>query len=124
ARAGEPLRHQLEVRTQEDRSVYALATSNQPWLKVECPTPKGRAAPIWLIVPAAPNQPGEQVHARINVEANGQQRFVVRVTLAIRANRSAAPVARGVAELARVRRHPNSADFGYDVGALPLPSYS
>src|SRR5262249_35188219 len=79
ARAGESLRHQLEVRTQEDRSVYALASSNQPWLKVECPTPKGRTAPVFLIVPSVPNQPGEQVHARVNVEANGQQQFVVRV---------------------------------------------
>src|SRR5205807_6858642 len=31
ARAGQPLRHQLEVRTEENRAVYALAASNQPW---------------------------------------------------------------------------------------------
>ncbi len=92
-RAGESLGHQLEVSTREDRSVFALASTDQPWLKVECPTPKGRSAPVWLIVPSVPNQPGESVHARVNIEANGQQRFVVKVTLAIRTKRSAAPVA-------------------------------
>src|SRR5207248_5806440 len=82
-KSGETLQQQLEVRTQEQRAVYALASSSQPWLKVECPTPKGQVAHVWLSVPSVPDQPGETLQARVVVQANGNQRFVVPVSLAV-----------------------------------------
>jgi hypothetical protein len=87
-KVGESLRHQLEVRTREARAVYALAASSQPWLTVECPAPKGRVAPVCLVVPSVPNYPGESLQARVTVRANGDQRFVVSVFLAISEGRA------------------------------------
>lgn len=81
---GEEVRHELEVRTQENRWVYALASSNQPWLMVECTPPKGRTAAVWLNVRSVPDCPGETLQAQVTVRANGNQRFVVPVSLVVR----------------------------------------
>src|SRR5262249_39382266 len=86
----EQLQQQLEVRTQEQRAVYALASSSQPWLKVECPTPKGQLAQVWLNA-TVPDEPGETLEARVVVQANGNQRFVVPVTLAVSGTRRPRP---------------------------------
>lgn len=80
---GSRVRHQFEVRTDEQRFVYALATSNQPWLLIEPTMPHGQTTPVGLVVPAVPNQPGETLQARVTVRANGQQRFVVPVMLSV-----------------------------------------
>jgi hypothetical protein len=80
---GDVLRQAVEVRTREDRAVYAQAKSNQPWLMAECAPPKGRVAPIWLVVNPVPDRPGETLTARVAVRANGNQRFVVPVTLTV-----------------------------------------
>jgi hypothetical protein len=80
---GQTLRHILKVETLEKRPVYAHGTSNQPWVEVGRPTLNGRLATIPLSIPAVPNKPGETLQAKVLVQANGNQRFVVPITLVI-----------------------------------------
>ena len=80
---GESLRHSLKVETQEKRPVYAHGTSNQPWLEVSRAKLNGRTANINVSIPAVPNRPGETLTAQLVVQSNGNQRFVVPVTLKI-----------------------------------------
>jgi hypothetical protein len=80
---GEPLRYSLEVKSDEKRPVYAHATSNQPWLEVSRAKLNGNVAKLSLAVPAVPDRPGETLTARVVVQSNGNQRFVVPVTLEV-----------------------------------------
>lgn len=80
---GENLRHTLEVRTEEKRPVYAHATSSQPWLEVGRPRLEGRVATIPIVVPHVPDRPGETLTAKVLIRANGNQRFVIPVTLTV-----------------------------------------
>ncbi len=80
---GSALRHVLRVETQEKRPVYASGRSNQPWLEVGKPKLNGRVASIPLVVPAVPNRPGETLTAKVGVQANGNQRFIIPVSLVI-----------------------------------------
>jgi hypothetical protein len=80
---GDSLQHVLEVKTQEKRPVYAHATSNQPWLEVGRIQLDGRTATIPLSVPRIPDREGETLTATVVVQANGNQRFVVPVTLTV-----------------------------------------
>jgi hypothetical protein len=80
---GDLLRHALEVKAQEKRPVYAHATSNQPWLEVGRAKLNGRTATIPLIVSAVPHREGETLTAKVLVVSNGNQRFVVPVTLTV-----------------------------------------
>lgn len=80
---GAHLRHALTVSSAEKRPVYAHAASDAPWLEVGRARLNGRAATIPLVVPAVPNRPGETLTARVTVTSNGQQKFVVPVTLAV-----------------------------------------
>lgn len=85
---GETIRHTLEIRTNEKRSVYALASTNQPWLTIEPTPPRGQAAPVNLLV-TVPNSPGETLQARVVIRANGNQQFSVPVSLQIGGSRRA-----------------------------------
>ena len=80
---GQSLEETLVVRSEEKRAVYAHGTSNQPWLEVGRARLNGRHAAITLAIPAVPNRPGEVLKARLTVQANGNQRFVVPVTLEV-----------------------------------------
>jgi hypothetical protein len=80
---GDTLRHALEVKSQEKRPVYAHAVSDQPWLEVGRAKLNGRTATIRLDVPSVPHKPGEVLTARLTVQSNGNQRFVVPVTLQV-----------------------------------------
>jgi hypothetical protein len=80
---GDLLRHSLEVKSQEKRPVYAHAVSDQPWLEVSRAKLNGRTATINLAVPSVPQRPGETLTARLTVQSNGNQRFVVPVTLQV-----------------------------------------
>jgi hypothetical protein len=80
---GDQIRHTIEVKTQEKRPVYAHATSNQAWLEVGRARLAGRIAAIHLTVPAVPPRDGEVLKALVTVTANGNQRFVVPVTLEV-----------------------------------------
>jgi hypothetical protein len=93
---GERLSYNLIVKSQEKRPVYAHAVSNQPWLEVGRAKLAGRLATINLTVPSVPNNEGETLHAKLTVQSNGNQRFIVPVTLQIGSNlvfSTAAPAA-------------------------------
>ena len=81
--AGDQLRHTIEVKSKEKRPVYAHATSNEPWLEVGRAKLNGRVATINLAVPSVPNREGETLTAKLTVQSNGNQRFVVPVTLQV-----------------------------------------
>jgi hypothetical protein len=83
---GEQLRCTIQVQSQEKRPVYAHAVSNQPWLEVTRAKLSGRVAAIHLTVPSVPDKEGETLSARLIVQSNGNQRFVVPVTLQIGGN--------------------------------------
>jgi hypothetical protein len=80
---GRQLRHVLRVETQEKRPVYAHGRSNQPWLEVGKPQLNGRVATIPIVVPAVPQKPGETLTAKVRIQANGNQRFTVPITLTV-----------------------------------------
>src|SRR5262249_38757162 len=80
---GQNLRHTLEVSTGEKRPVYAHAVSDQPWLEVGRAKLNGARAIIPLVIPSVPNREGQTLTAKVAVRSNGNQRFVVPVTLAI-----------------------------------------
>jgi hypothetical protein len=79
----QPVRHQIEVRSQEKRPVYAHATADQPWLEVGKARLNGRVATIPLNVAKVPNRPGETLKANLMVTSNGGQKFRIPVTLTI-----------------------------------------
>jgi hypothetical protein len=83
---GEQLSYAVEVKSQEKRPVYAHATSNEPWLEVGRAKLNGRVATINLSVPSVPNKQGETLGAKLIVQSNGNQRFVVPVILQIGSN--------------------------------------
>jgi hypothetical protein len=108
---GERLHRTLQVRSPEKRPVFAHARTDQPWLSVGQVQHAGPAALIPLEVAAAPGQAGQVLQARVLVTANGNQRFVVPVTLTVAAvaiiPAAAVPVAVRPAALARpARRRP------------------
>jgi hypothetical protein len=80
---GASLRQTVEVKAQEKRPVFAYATSDQPWLVVERAHLNGRYATIAVTIPAVPNRPGEILQGKVTVTSNGNQRFVVPVTLTV-----------------------------------------
>ncbi len=80
---GQEPRQVLKIEATEKRPVYAHAASDQPWLEVGRAQLNGRTALIRLVVPAVPDRDGETLRARVTVTANGNQRFVVPVTLAV-----------------------------------------
>lgn len=73
----------VQVSTQEKRPVYASAQSNQPWLEVGKAKLAGRMAAITVNVASVPDRPGETLTAKLLVQANGNQKFVIPVTLQI-----------------------------------------
>jgi hypothetical protein len=81
---GEHLRFSLEVSSKEKRPVFAHAVSNVPWLEVGRPKFNGRVATVNLSIPTVPNRPGETLTTQVTVQSNGNQRFVVPVTLEVR----------------------------------------
>ncbi|MHB1424034.1 MAG: hypothetical protein ACYC3I_12730 [Gemmataceae bacterium] len=80
---GDKLDYTIEVKCQEKRPVYAHAVSTQPWLEVSRAKLAGRVAAINLTVPSVPDKEGETLSAKLIVQSNGNQRFVVPVTLQI-----------------------------------------
>ena len=75
--------HTLDVAAIEKRPIFASAVSDQPWLKVGKIDLDGRTAHVRLAVDPVPDRPGESLEAKLTVRANGNQRFVVPVSLRI-----------------------------------------
>jgi hypothetical protein len=82
-KVGDRLRQTLEVMSHEKRPVYAHAVSNQPWLEVGPVKLNGRRAALDLSVPSVPDRQGETLTAKLVVQSNGNQRFIVPVSLQI-----------------------------------------
>jgi hypothetical protein len=80
---GDALEHTLQIAAKEKRPVYAHAVSDRPWLEVGRLQPDGRTANLRLVVASVPDRRGELLHAKLTITANGNQRFVVPVTLAV-----------------------------------------
>ncbi len=76
----------LEVKTEEKRPVYAWGISNQTWLEVSRSRHNGQVAALTLIVPQVPDCPGETLTAQVTVQSNGNQQFIIPVTLLIGGN--------------------------------------
>jgi hypothetical protein len=75
--------HTLDVAAVEKRPVFASAVSDQLWLKVSKIDLDGRTAHVRLAVDPVPDRPGESLEAKLTVRANGNQRFVVPISLRI-----------------------------------------
>ena len=88
-KVGDQLTATIEVKTQEKRPVYAHGVSDQAWLTASRAKLNGRTASIDLTV-VVPDSPGEELTARLTVQSNGKQRFVVPVKLKIEGERIAA----------------------------------
>ena len=71
----------LEVTSAEKKVVYGWATSDRPWVAVGKTKLTGRTAVIPLTI-TLPNRKGTQ-QANLTVVGNGQQRFIVPVTVAV-----------------------------------------
>jgi hypothetical protein len=80
---GSSVEQVVQVQAQERRPVYAHATTNTPWLQIGRIVLDGRTARIPIRVPVVPARPGEQLDGKVQVTGNGNQRFVVDVTLSI-----------------------------------------
>jgi hypothetical protein len=91
-KVGENLTHTVKVETPEKKAVYAHGVSDEPWLEVGRAKLQGRTATIQVTVPSVPDKPGETIKARLTVQANGNQRFHVPVTLEISGKRRPAMV--------------------------------
>jgi hypothetical protein len=89
---GQELKHSLKVGTQEKRPVFAHGWSDRPWLSVGQPEFRGSQVKLPLSL-AVPPRPGETLEAKVTVRANGNQRFVVAVTLQVDQVQVAVPVA-------------------------------
>ena len=85
--------HTLDVAAVEKRPIFASAVSDHSWLKVSKVVLDGRTAHVKLAVDPVPDRPGETLPANLTVRANGNQRFVVPVSLRISASRTRPPVA-------------------------------
>jgi hypothetical protein len=83
---GDAISHSLEVRSQERRPVYTSAQTDQDWIRVGTIRHHGTVAAIPLIVPAVPDLAGETLNASVTIVANGNQQFVVPVSLEVGAN--------------------------------------
>jgi hypothetical protein len=90
---GERLHRSLQVRSPEKRPVFAHARTDQPWLHVGPIRLAGPAAVIPLEITAAPGQAGHVLQGRVLITSNGNQRFVVPVSLAVEATAAAVPLA-------------------------------
>jgi hypothetical protein len=95
---GERLEQVLTVFTEEKRAVVAYATCAESWLHVGRTLFNGRTASIPLIVPTVPDEPGTTLRCKVTVRANGNQRFVVPVSLSIRETQPAYFIPESAAE--------------------------
>jgi hypothetical protein len=123
---GEPLSYQVEVKTAEKKYVYASGSSDESWLRVGKPKFKGATATIPVSIPSVPNAPGRTLTARLTIQANGNQRFVVPVTVQVNEGfdfGGGAPLLDVVEPLAVVSPEPVAASpaVGSPVAVAPVP---
>jgi hypothetical protein len=81
-KAGERLTQYVTVSTKESRFVYAQGWSNHDWIQAGPGKPQGNSVKIPLVI-EVPRRAGETLRADVTILGNGQQRFVVPVTLSV-----------------------------------------
>lgn len=81
-RPGEFLSRRMTLSTEEAKPVYAQVWSNQEWLNFGPIKYLGNKVRIFVEI-VTPAQPGATLQAEVIVQGNGQQRFVVPVTLTV-----------------------------------------
>jgi hypothetical protein len=91
-RAGESVRHTIELSASEKRPVYARAVSDQGWLVVNGVDLEGSNAHVHLSVPTIPARAGETLWATLRITANSRQQFTVPVSLRIASAERPQPV--------------------------------
>ena len=113
--------HTLDVAAVEKRPIFASAVSDQSWLKVSKVVLNGRTAHVQLAVDPVPDRPGETLSANLTVRANGNQRFVVPVSLRVfgKPHTSARPSAAVYPGVRVVEVLPDAATYP---AAIPLPA--
>ena len=82
-RAGETLLSTIKLSSHEKKPVFAHATSDQGWLRVEEVKLDGRSATVHLRIANVPDRGGETIRANLTVVSNGRQKFVVPVYLQV-----------------------------------------
>ena len=102
ANIGDTIRESLDLSTEEKRPVWAQASSDAPWVEVGRTKLNGRSATIPFTIPSVPNKPGQVITAHVTVVGNGNQKFVIPITLTIGQNFDFAP-ATPVASIASSR---------------------
>ena len=123
---GASLHAAIEVKTPEKRPVYAHASCDQSWVDASRTKLNGRFATINVAIKSVPNRPGETLQAKIHVTGNGNQRFIIPLTLAIEgANPFADLVAVEAASGDSAHLMPVSAGAPLElVEAVPVPSHA
>lgn len=80
---GSTLEQEIVLLTNEKKYVYAHGVSDHPWVQADRAELKGPRATIRVRVPSVPDQPGETLTATLTVQSNGDQRFLIPISLAI-----------------------------------------
>jgi hypothetical protein len=99
---GGKLDQTLQVSTSAKRPVFALASSTAPWLQIGRIQLRGQVGSIPLIIARVPDAPGKVLQAKVQVTANGNQRFVVSVVLKVAGRGSEGGPGGGVLNMADV----------------------
>ncbi|MBM4069230.1 MAG: hypothetical protein FJ271_09835 [Planctomycetes bacterium] len=81
---GQRLTKHITISTQEHRPVYANAWASQDWIKPGVAKPQGNKITIPLHI-EVPQRPGEHLQGAVTFQGNGNQQFVVPVTMAVAA---------------------------------------
>jgi hypothetical protein len=101
---GASLEYTLHLQAVEKRPVFAHATTSTPWVQIAKIHLGGQKAKITVRIPSVPALPGEQLQAKVHVTANGNQRFVVALSLTVdgKASGRSFPAALPVLDMADV----------------------
>ncbi len=83
AAVGSTLEQEIILETPEKKYIYAHGVADQPWVEPGRAELKGPRATIKVRVPSVPDKPGETLTATLSVQSNGDQRFLIPITLAI-----------------------------------------
>lgn len=81
--AGGKTQGRLVLSTSEKRPIYAHAQADQTWLSVGPTEYRGNQAIVPLSVAVVPSCAGQTLRAELSVQANGEQRFKVPVSLQV-----------------------------------------
>jgi hypothetical protein len=111
---GARLSQRVTVRTDEAKPVYAQAWSDADWVTFGPNTYRGNKVEIAVEV-TVPPRPGETVQARVTIQGNGKQQFVVPVSV---------KVEKGPIPLPKKAARPAEKDEPPETPAAAMPSHA